>query len=74
MLLIQRMLLLILTISQFIIYEIIFILHVTNLFIKVSTIKKSVNILKKNNKINSATSLTALFDRFYFCRNINKKI
>ena len=59
---------------KFIDNEIIFILHVTNPFIKISTIKKSVDILKKNKKINSVTPLTALFDRFWFKkRPVNHK-
>jgi len=54
--------------------EIIFILHVTNPFIKTLTIKKCVNILKKNKKINSVTPLTPLFDRFWFKKkSINHK-
>ncbi len=46
--------------------EIVFILHVTNPFIKISTINKCVNFLKKNKKINSVTPLTALHERYWF--------
>lgn len=46
--------------------EIIFILHVTNPLIKVSTIKKCINILKRKKKFNSVTPLTPLFDRYWY--------
>ncbi len=46
--------------------EIVFILHVTNPFIKISTIIKCVNILKRNKKYNSVTPLTALHERYWF--------
>jgi len=46
--------------------EIIFILHVTNPFIKIETIKKCTNFLKKNKKYNSVTPITSLYDRFWF--------
>ena len=54
--------------------DIIFILHVTNPLFKISTIKKCVNILIKNKKINSVTPLTSLFDRYWFKgKEINHK-
>lgn len=54
--------------------EIIFILHVTNPLFKVKTIKKCINILKKNKKINSVTPLTLLYDRYWFKnKEINHK-
>jgi CMP-N-acetylneuraminic acid synthetase len=46
--------------------EIIFILHVTNPFIKIDTIKKCVKLLKKNKIYNSVTPVTSLHDRFWY--------
>ena len=46
--------------------EIVFILHVTNPFITISTIKKCTNFLKRNKKYNSVTPLTPLHERFWF--------
>ena len=46
--------------------EIIFILHVTNPFIKIKTIKKCVSFLKKNKRFDSVTPLTPLHDRFWY--------
>ena len=54
--------------------EIIFILHVTNPLIKISTIKKCTNFLKKNKKYDSVTPLTALHERYWFNgKEINHK-
>lgn len=46
--------------------EIVFILHVTNPFIKTTTIQKCVNFLEKNKKYNSVTPLTPKYERFWF--------
>ncbi len=46
--------------------EIIIQLFVTNPFIKISTLKKIFNIVRKNNKINSVTPVYPIFNRLWF--------
>ncbi len=46
--------------------EIIFILHVTNPFMTIKTIRGCVNFLKKNKRFNSVTPLTPLHERFWY--------
>ena len=46
--------------------EIILQLFVTNPFVKLKTLLKIINKLKKNKKINSVTPVTALYNRFWF--------
>ncbi len=54
--------------------EIIFQLLVTNPFLKVSTIKKCVNILKAKKSINSVTTVSDIYDRYWFKKKeINHK-
>ena len=51
--------------------EIIFILHVTNPFMTIKTIRRCVNFLKKNKRFNSVTPLTPLHERFWY---MNKEV
>ena len=46
--------------------ELIFVLHVTNPFAKISTIKSCLKILKQNKKINSVTPIRRIYDRYWF--------
>ena len=49
--------------------ELIYVLHVTNPFAKISTIKNCIKILRKNKRINSVTPVKPIYDRYWF----NKK-